>query len=98
MKRYLVAAKIMSGLVAASLIGSPIIAYAGASGYVGEVTNVFNDDIESGNGFSCSPENSTLALSDNVNGSVVADNNITITTNNNSVTVSGNVEVSTSDP
>ncbi|MBQ7613963.1 MAG: hypothetical protein IJU77_02880 [Butyrivibrio sp.] len=98
MKRYLVAAKIMSGLVAASLIGSPIIAYAGASGYVGEVTNVFNDDIESGNGFSWSPENSTLALSDNVNGSVVADNNITITTNNNPVTVSGNIEVSTSDP
>ncbi|MBR4639406.1 MAG: hypothetical protein IKO79_02450 [Butyrivibrio sp.] len=51
MKGYLVAAKIMSGLVVASLVGSPIIAYAGTSGYVGEESNVFNDQTESGEGF-----------------------------------------------
>ena len=98
MKVYLVAAKIMSGFVVASLIGSPITAYAGTSGYVGEETNVFNDDIPSGTGFTWSSDDSKLTLTDDVNGDVVADNDITITTNNDPVTVSGNIEVSTSDP
>ncbi|MBE5837588.1 hypothetical protein [Butyrivibrio sp.] len=96
MKGHLVAAKILSGLVAASLIGSPIIAYAGSSGYVGETTNVFNDETSSGAGFTWSSDDSTLTLTNDVNGNVVADNDITITTNDN-VTVSGNIEVSTSD-
>ncbi len=95
MKGYLVAAKIMSGFVVASLIGSPIIAYAGTSGYVGEDTNVFNDDIDSGVGFTWSSDDSRLTLTDNVNGNVVADNDITITTNDDPVSVSGNIEVST---
>ncbi|MBO4913514.1 MAG: hypothetical protein J5504_12415 [Butyrivibrio sp.] len=98
MKGYLVAAKIMSGLVVVSLIGSPITVYAGASGYVGEVSNSFNDGTESGEGFTWNSDESKLTLTDNVNGNVVANDNITITTNNNPVTVSGNIEVSTSDP
>ena len=98
MKVYLVAAKIMSGFVVASLIGSPIIAYAGTSGYVGEESNEFNDDIPSGTGFTWSSDDSKLTLTDDVNGDVVADNDITITTNDDPVTVSGNIEVSTSDP
>ena len=96
MKKYLVAAKIMSGLVVASLIGSPITVYAGASGYVG--ANSFNDDTESGEGFTWNSDESKLTLTDNVNGNVVANDNIIITTNDNPVTVSGNIEVSTSDP
>ena len=96
MKGHLVAAKIMSGIVVASLIGTPIIAYAGTSGYVGEETNVFNDDTSSGTGFTWSSGDSTLTLTEDVTGNVVADNDITITTND-SVTVSGNIEVSTSD-
>lgn len=96
MRGHLVAAKIMSGFVAASLIGSPIIAYAGTSGYVGEESNAFNDEIESGEGFTWNSGDSTLTLTDDVNGDVVADNDIAITTND-SVTVSGNIEVSTSD-
>ena len=96
MKGHLVAAKVLSGLVAASLIGSPIIAYAGTSGYVGEESNAFNDEKESGAGFTWNSGDSTLTLTDDVNGDVVADNDITITTNDN-VTVSGNIEVSTSD-
>ena len=97
MRGHLVAAKIMSGFVAASLIGSPIIAYAGTSGYVGEESNAFNDEIESGEGFTWNSGDSTLTLTDDVNGDVVADNDITVTTNNDPVTVSGNIEVSTSD-
>lgn len=97
MRGHLVAAKIMSGLVAASLIGSPIIAYAGTSGYVGEESNAFNDETESGEGFTWNSDDSTLTLTDDVNGDVVADNDITITTNDNPVSVSGNIEVSTSD-
>lgn len=97
MKGHLVAAKILSGLVAASLIGSPIIAYAGTSGYVGEESNAFNDETESGEGFTWNSGDSILTLTDDVNGDVVADNDITITTNNDPVTVSGNIEVSTSD-
>ncbi|MCR4902290.1 MAG: hypothetical protein K6A23_05485 [Butyrivibrio sp.] len=97
MKGHLVAARIMSGFVVASLIGSPIIAYAGTSGYVGTDTNVFNDETSSGTGFTWSSDDSTLTLTDNVNGNVVADNDITITTNDNPVTVSGDIEVSTSD-
>ena len=96
MKGHLVAAKVLSGLVAASLIGSPIVAYAGTSGYVGEESNVFNDDTSSGTGFTWSSGDSTLTLTDDVKGNVAADNDITITTNDN-VTVSGNIEVSTSD-
>lgn len=97
MKGHLVAAKVLSGLVAASLIGSPIIAYAGTSGYVGEESNAFNDETESGEGFTWNSGDSTLTLTDDVNGDVVADNDITITTNDNPVSVSGNIEVSTSD-
>ncbi|WP_026505626.1 hypothetical protein [Butyrivibrio sp. NC3005] len=97
MKGHLVAAKIMSGFVVASLIGSPIIAYAGTSGYVGEESNVFNDETKSGTGFTWSSDDSKLTLTDDVNGDVKADNNITITTNDNPVNVSGNIEVSTSD-
>lgn len=97
MRGHLVAAKIMSGLVAASLIGSPIVAYAGTSGYVGEESNVFNDETESGEGFTWSSGDSILTLTDDVDGNVVADNDITITTNDNPVSVSGNIEVSTSD-
>lgn len=97
MRGHLVAAKIMSGFVAASLIGSPIIAYAGTSGYVGEESNAFNDEIESGEGFTWNSGDSTLTLTDDVNGDVVADNDITVTTKNDPVTVSGNIEVSTSD-
>ena len=98
MKGHLVAAKIISGFVVASLIGSPITAYAGTSGYVGEETNVFNDDTPSGTGFTWSSDDNKLTLTDDVNGDVWADNDITITTNNDPVTVSGNIEVSTSDP
>ncbi|MBR5360053.1 MAG: hypothetical protein IK123_04100, partial [Lachnospiraceae bacterium] len=98
MKRYLVAARIVSGLVVASLVGSPITVYAGTSGYVGEDTNVFNDDIDSGEGFTWSSDDSRLTLTDNVNGNVVADDDITITTNDNPVSVSGNIEVSTDGP
>ena len=97
MKRYLVATKILSGIVAASLIGSPIYAYASTSGYVGEASNVFNDDTPSGTGFTWDSDASKLTLTDDVNGDVVADNDITITTNDEPVTVSGNIEVSTSD-
>ena len=97
MRGHLVAAKIMSGFVAASLIGSPIIAYAGTSGYVGEESNAFNDEIESGEGFTWNSGDSTLTLTNDVDGDVVADNDITVTTNNDPVTVSGNIEVSTSD-
>jgi hypothetical protein len=97
MRGHLVAAKIMSGLVVASLIGSPIIAYAGTSGYVGEESNAFNDETESGEGFTWNSGDSTLTLTDDVNGDVVADNDITVTTNNDPVIVSGNIEVSTSD-
>ena len=97
-KRYLRIAKITSVVVVASLISSPIIAYAGSSGYVGEVSNVFNDDTDSGEGFTWSYSDSILTLTDNVNGNVVADNDITITTSDNPVTVSGNIEVSTADP
>ena len=98
MKGYLVAAKIMSGFVVASLIGSPVIAYAGTSGYVGEESNVFSDDTPSGTGFTWSSDDSKLTLTDDVNGDVVADNDITITTNDDPVTISGNIEVSTFDP
>ena len=98
MKGHLVAAKIISGFVVASLIGSPITAYAGTSGYVGEETNVFNDDTPRGTGFTWSSDDNKLTLTDDVNGDVWADNDITITTNNDPVTVSGNIEVSTSDP
>ena len=98
MKRYLVAARIVSGLVVASLVGSPITVYAGASGYVGEESNEFNDEKDSGEGFTWSSDDSRLTLTDNVNGNVVADDDITITTNNNPVSVSGNIEVSTVDP
>ena len=97
MRGHLVAAKIMSGFVAASLIGSPIIAYAGTSGYVGEESNAFNDETESGEGFTWNSGDSTLTLTNDVDGDVVADNDITVTTNNDPVTVSGNIEVSTSD-
>ncbi len=96
MKGHLVAAKIISGFVVASLIGSPITAYAGTSGYVGEETNVFNDDTPSGTGFTWSSDDNKLTLTDDVNGDVWADNDITITTNDDPVTVSGNIEVSTS--
>ncbi len=96
MKRYLVATKILSGFVAASLIGSPMHAYASTSGYVGEESNVFNDDTPSGTGFTWSSDDSKLTLTDDVNGNVVADNDITITTNDDPVIVSGNIEVSTS--
>ncbi len=98
MKGYLVATKIISGFVVASLIGSPMIAYAGTTGYVGEESNVFNDDTDSGNGFTWSSSDNTLTLTDNVNGNVVADGDITITTNDTPVSVSGNIEASTSDP
>ena len=98
MKRYLRIAKITSVVVVASLISSPIIAYAGSSGYVGDVSNVFNDDTDCGVGFTWSYSDSILTLTDDVNGDVVADNDITITTNDDPVTVSGNIEVSTSDP
>ncbi|MBR4670491.1 MAG: hypothetical protein IKO84_07815 [Butyrivibrio sp.] len=97
MKRYLVAARIVSGLVVASLVGSPITVYAGTSGYVGEDSNVFNDDIDSGEGFTWSSDDSRLTLTDDVNGDVVADNDITITTNDDPVTISGKIEVSTFD-
>ena len=97
MKRYLVAARIVSGLVVASLVGSPITVYAGTSGYVGEDSNVFNDDIDSGEGFTWSSDDSRLTLTDDVNGDVVADNDITITTNDEPVTISGKIEVSTFD-
>ena len=97
MKGYLVAAKIMSGFVVASLIGSPIIAYAGTAGYVGDESNVFSDDTPSGTGFTWSSDDSRLTLTDDVNGDVVADNDITITTNDDPVTISGKIEVSTSD-
>jgi len=97
MKGHLVATKILSGLVAASLIGSPIIAHAGTSGYVGEETNQFNDETDSGEGFTWSSDDSTLTLTDDVTGDVVADNDITITTNDSPVTVSGNIEASTSE-
>ena len=97
MKGYLVATKIISGFVVASLIGSPITAYAGTSGYVGEESNVFNDQTESGEGFTWDSGESTLTLTENVQGDVVSDNDITITTNDKPVIVSGNIEVSTSD-
>ncbi|RKM57038.1 hypothetical protein D6853_03195 [Butyrivibrio sp. X503] len=97
MKGYLVAAKIMSGFVVASLIGSPIIAYAGTAGYVGDDSNVFSDDKPSGTGFTWSSDDSKLTLTDDVNGDVVADNDITITTNDDPVTISGKIEVSTFD-
>lgn len=98
MKGHLVAAKIISGFVVASLIGSPITTYAGTSGYVGSEDNVFNDDTPSGTGFTWSSDDNNLTLTDDVNGDVWADNDITITTNDDPVTVSGNIEVSTSDP
>ena len=98
MKKYLVAAQIMSGLVVASLIGSPITVYAGASGYVGTASNKFNDDTTSGTGFSWNPDDSELTLTEDITGDVKADDDIIITTNDNPVTVSGNIEVSTSDP
>ncbi len=98
MKEHCAAAKIISGFIIASLIASPINAYAGTTGYVGEESNVFNDDSESGVSFTWSSGDNTLTLTDDVDGDVVADNDIVITTNDNPVTVSGNIEVSTSNP
>ena len=97
MKGHLVT-KILSGFVVASLIGSPITAYAGTSGYVGTASNMFNDDTTSGTGFSWNPDDSELTLTEDITGDVKADDDIIITTNDNPVTVSGNIEVSTSDP